>query len=58
MVSIFIVALVAFAAFVAAFVAFTASKSRMWDTVVSVVVYFSGVVAVAATMVALISGLL
>lgn len=58
MVSIFILALVAFVVFVVAVMAFTVSKSRMWDTVVCVAAYASGVVAVAATVVALISRLL
>lgn len=58
MVSIFIVALVAFVAFVTAVMALTVSKSRMWDTVACVAAYASGVVAIAATVVALISRLL
>lgn len=58
MMSILIVALVAFAISVMAFAALTASRSRVWDTVASVVVYSSGVVSVAAAVVALMAGLL
>ena len=58
MVSIFVVALVAFAIFAMAVAALTASHSRVWDTVLYFVIYASGVVSVTATAVALISGLL
>ena len=58
MVSILVVALVAFVVFAVAVVPLTTSQSRVWDIVLYFVIYASGVVSITAAAVALISVLL